>query len=161
MDMIGHSLSHWMRAEYKNLFCEKIINMANAGKSVRLVLSCDSGEFKKEKVIAVFRKAQDKKKLTKIEKTYYELIKVLDGIAEEKRKYLEIYITEKTDVTYLYIRTDSQCFISPYILSPTNSRYSFLLELETGVEYSRCFEEDFSEIIEQRDCIEWEWQTLE
>lgn len=155
MDMIGHSLSHWLRDEYKELFCEKIVNMINAGKQVRLVLSCNPGEFDIQKINKVMNRQLGKQKLTKVERTCYELTKVVGAVAKEKRENLELYVTEKVKVTYLYIRTDSQCFISPYILSPTNSRNSFLLELETGVEYSQCFEEDFREMIEPLDCVEW------
>lgn len=155
MDLIGHSISPWLSNEYKTLFCEKIINMISVGKCVRIVLSCEPGEFDKRKIQDVLDKKIGKKKLTKIESTCYELTKLISSVDEAKREYLELYIAEREKVTYLYIRTDSQCFISPYILSPTNKRNSFLLELETGVEYSRCFEEDFDEMIEHLDCIEW------
>lgn len=156
MDMIGHSLSHWMRDEYKGLFCEKIISMINAEKPVRLVLSCKDKEFNRKNVIKVLNGKLEKKRLSKVENTYYELTNMMRGIEAKKKKYLELYITDRTNITYLYIRTDNQCFISPYILSPTNSRNSFLLELETGVEYSRCFEDDFDELIEHMDSIKWE-----
>ena len=155
MDLIGHSISPWLSNEYKSLFCEKIINMISVGKYVRIVLSCESGEFDKQKIRNVLGGKTGKKKLTKIESTCYELAKLIGGVDEAKREYLELYIAEREKVTYLYIRTDSQCFISPYILSLTNKRNSFLLELDTGVEYSRCFEEDFDEMIEHLDCIEW------
>lgn len=156
MDLIGHSLSHWMRREYKELFCGKIISMINAEKTVRLVLSCKDKEFNIENVIKVLDGKSEKKKLSKVEKTYYEFASIIQDIDPKKRKYLELYIAERTEITYLYIRTDNQCFISPYIHSPTNSRNSFLLELETGAEYSRCFEEDFDELIENMDSIKWE-----
>lgn len=161
MDMIGHSLNHWLRDEYKEVFCEKIISMVNAEKSVRLILSCEEGEFDRKKVIKVLngqkgKKKQEKKRLSKVESTYYELAGMLQDVDIDKKRYLEIYVADRRQITYLYIRTDNQCFISPYILSQTNSRNSFLLELETAAEYSRCFEEDFHEMAESMECIEWE-----
>ena len=155
LDLTGHSLSHWFNAEYKDVFCEKIKNMLNAEKHVRIVLSYDIGEYDINRVAKALEEKFPYKKLKKVERTVYELIKIRNSVDKKKWKYLEIHVTEKKDVTYLYIRTDSQCFISPYISNSTNKGDTFLLELETGVDYSRCFDEDFEEMIKNLDNIKW------
>lgn len=72
-----------------------------------------------------------------------------------------MYVTDLKEVTYLYIRTDYQCIISPYILSPTNNQNSFLLELQSGTKYAKTFEDDFNDMIERLESINLSLQKLE
>lgn len=153
LDLTGHSISNWFSSEYKEVFCAKIKNMINEERYVRIVLSCNDKDLILSKIQDIVEGKGQLKTFSKIERTCYELAILLKNIDSKKQKYLEVYVTDIKDVTYLYIRTDEQCFISPYIFNSKNSGDTFLLELETGVEYSRCFEEDFDEMIRNLDCV--------
>ncbi len=146
LDLIGHSISNWFDDEYKALFVGKITDLLKRGKSVRIILSGEMPEISKIKQAE--QDEDQKRNLNKVERTCFEMRTILRSVPGYQRKKLRIFYTELKQVSYMYIRTDHKCFISPYIYSTTNSSNSFLLELETGVDYSRCFDNDFSEMIE-------------
>lgn len=73
----------------------------------------------------------------------------MQTVDSEKRKNIKIYVANPLKVTYLYIRTDHQSIISPYIFSPSNNQNTFLLELQTGTKYAKTFEDDFRDMIEE------------
>ena len=156
LDLAGHSISHWFDDNYKDLFCKKIINMISKSKKVRILLSNENGTINQEIIKDGLAKKNRTSTMTKVDKTCYELAKLVGSVNKKYRDNLELYITKSSSVTYMYIRTDCQCFVSPYILSPANSQNTFLLELDTGLEYSRCFERDFKEMIDTAQRIKWE-----
>lgn len=145
LDLIGHSISRWFDEEFKDIFVKKVQYMLKHKKEVRIILSGEKPDF--EKIHQVEQNGGDKPQLNKIEKTCYELRQIVKGTPEKCKKHLQVYLTEPSKVTYMYIRTDHQCFISPYISSVSNSSSAFLLELETKVDYSKCFELDFTEML--------------
>lgn len=147
-DLIGHSISNWFDDEYKKLFVGKVTELLKRGNSVRIILSDEKLDISKIKQAE--RHEKYKGNLNKVERTCYELRMILRNVPKNKRKKLRVFYTDLKQVSYMYIRTDHKCFISPYIYSTTNSSNSFLLELETGVDYSRCFDNDFSEMIENK-----------
>lgn len=146
LDLIGHSLSNWFKNEYRDLFVDKIQKMLNAEKDVRVLLSAN--EFNYEKVKKVYWEEENLWKLNKTERTVLFFLQLLENVASTKKQYLKLYVTERAKVTYLYIRTDIQCIVSPYIHSPNNNQNSFLLELKSDTAYTRAFENDFMEMIE-------------
>ncbi len=156
LDLIGHSISHWLDDEYKELFCNKITNMISKGKTVRILLSNDNGTIDQQIICDGLARQSRTTPMTKVDNTCYELAKLVGRVNKKYRGNLKLYITKRSVVTYMYIRTDRQCFISPYISSPANNSNTFLLELDTGVEYSKCFEQDFKEMINAMQCIKWE-----
>lgn len=145
LNLIGHSLSNWFKNEYKNIFCDKILKMVEGEKEVRILLSAESFAF--ERVKQVYMGKANVSLLNKTEKTVLYFCELADKITESKKKYLKVYITDLKTVTYLYIRTDSQCIISPYIYSSTNSKNSFLLELKTDTKYAKTLEDDFDDML--------------
>lgn len=145
LDLIGHSISNWFDDEYKTLFVDKVADLLQRGNSVRIILSGDLPDIRKIKEAE--QNENQRWNLNKIERTCYEMRIILRSVPADKRKNFRVFYTELKQVSYMYIRTDHKCFISPYIYSTTNSSNSFLLELETGVDYSRCFDTDFSEMI--------------
>lgn len=145
MDLIGHSISKWFDEEYKDSFGKKIEEMLRGGKEVRIILSGDSPDM--EKVRFAEREGRENCQLGKMENTCYELRKIVHNVPRTARNRLKVYITDLSKVTYMYIRTDQQCFISPYIYSETNKSNSFLLELRTKIDYSKCFDDDFQEML--------------
>lgn len=159
LDLIGHSLSNWFKNEYRDIFCEKIIKMLEQEKEVRIILSAN--KFEPELVRQAFLKKTSKNSLNKVEKTILYFYELAERIDENKKQFLKVYVTDLKEVTYLYIRTDYQCIISPYILSPTNNQNSFLLELQSGTEYAKTFEDDFNDMIERLEFINLSLQKLE
>ncbi len=159
LDLIGHSLSNWFKNEYRDIFCEKIIKMLEQEKEVRIILSAK--KFEPELVKQAFLKKISKNSLNKVEKTILYFYELAERIDENKKQFLKVYVTDLKEVTYLYIRTDYQCIISPYILSPTNNQNSFLLELQSGTEYAKTFEDDFNDMIERLEYINLSLQKLE
>ena len=159
LDLIGHSLSNWFKNEYRDIFCEKIIKMLEQEKEVRIILSAN--KFEPELVRQAFLKKISKNSLNKVEKTILYFYELAERIDENKKQFLKVYVTDLKEVTYLYIRTDYQCIISPYILSPTNNQNSFLLELQSGTKYAKTFEDDFNDMIERLESINLSLQKLE
>ena len=145
MDLIGHSISKWFDEEYKDSFAKKIEEMIKAGKEIRIILSGNPPNM--EKVRLAEKEGKEICQLSKIENTCYELRKIVHNVPKTAKNKLEVYITDLSKVTYMYIRTDQQCFISPYIYSETNKSNSFLLELRTQIDYSKCFDDDFQEML--------------
>lgn len=152
LDLIGHSLSNWFKNEYRDVFVDKIQKMLNAEKEVRVILSTD--KFNYEKVKMVYWGEENLTKLNKTEKTVLFFLQLLENVVSSKRQYLKLYVTEKTKVTYLYIRTDMQCIISPYIHSSNHKQNSFLLELKSKTAYSKAFENDFIDMIERMENLD-------
>lgn len=145
MDLIGHSISKWFDEEYKDAFAKKIEEMIKAGKEIRIILSGNPPDM--EKVRLAEKNGKELCQLSKMENTCYELRKIVRNVPKTSKNKLKVYITDLSKVTYMYIRTDQQCFISPYIYSETNKSNSFLLELRTQIDYSKCFDDDFQEML--------------
>lgn len=145
LDLIGHTLSPWFSYEYRDIFIGKITSMLEKGKSVRIILSGKSPDM--NKICDVENGIKEKQQLSKVELTCYEFRQIVKNNKESKRKKhrgeLQVYVVDEQKVSYMYIRTDQQCFMSPYIASDN----SFLLEMETGVEYSRRFDVDFEDML--------------
>lgn len=144
LDLIGHSIHKWFDEEYKDAFVGKISSMLKDGKEVRIILSGQKPDM--EKIREVERTGKGRHSLSKLESTCLELRQIAHKLPKNK-KQLSVLITDINKVTYMYIMTDRRCFISPYIYSATNSAGTFLLELEKGVDYSKCFERDFQEML--------------
>lgn len=153
LDLIGHSISNWFQEEYKTTFEEKIRDMIRAGKRVRIVLSGDSYDC--QKIISVVSGKVQFNELSKIDKTYYHLYQLWKTLPKDKRNMLEVYTASRERVTYLYIRTDTQCFVSPYILGKESGN-SFLLEIKAGEKYADSYKKDFEEITGSLNPISWE-----
>lgn len=145
LDLVGHSISKWFDEEYKDFFAGKIEEMLKNGKEVRIILSGDPPDM--EKVHSAEREGRESFQLGKMENTCYELRQIVRSVPKPARNKLKVYLTKLSDVTYMYIRTDRQCFISPYIYSETNKSNTFLLELRTKIDYSKCFDDDFQEML--------------
>lgn len=152
LDLIGHSLSKWFRPEYESIFLNKIKSMVESDKEVRIVLSDIKIRF--EYIKLAYKGKISNRLLTKTELTIFKLFKLIQTVDKEKHKYLKIFVADPSKITYMYIRTDSQSIISPYIVSPSNSQNSFLLMLKSMTKYAKAFEEDFREIIDQLDCLD-------
>lgn len=152
LDLMGHSLSKWFYPEYKTLFCNKIKAIAESDKEVRIVLS--TREIRIQDVYLVYWGKLDKGELTRTEKSILNFLFLAQEIDEAKRQNLKLFVVDLAKVTYMYIRTDHQSIISPYIFSPTNSQNTFLLELQSGTKYARTFEDDFREIVEEIPCLD-------
>lgn len=145
LDLIGHSISKWFDEEYKDAFAKKIEEMIKAGKEIRIILSGNPPDM--EKVRLAEKEGKEICQLSKMENTCYELRKIVRNVPKTAKNKLKVYIIDLSKVTYMYIRTDQQCFISPYIYSETNKSNSFLLELRTQIDYSKCFDDDFQEML--------------
>lgn len=159
LDLIGHSLSNWFKNEYRDIFCEKILKMVEQEKEIRIILSAK--KFDDNLVRQVYFNKINKNALNKLEKTVLYFYQLADRIDENKKKYLKVYVTDLNEITYLYIRTDYQSIVSPYILSPTNNQNSFLLELQSGTEYAKAFEDDFDDMIGRLEHISLSPSKLE
>lgn len=145
LDLIGHTLSPWFDYEYRDIFIGKITSMLEKGKTIRIILSGKSPDM--NKICDVENGIKEKQQLSKVELTCYEFRQIVKNNKESKRKRhrgeLQVYVVDEQEVSYMYIRTDQQCFMSPYIASDN----SFLLEMETGVEYSRRFDVGFENML--------------
>lgn len=146
LDLIGRDIYPWFNHNYRTVFIEKIKSMIKNKKNVRIILSDDG--FVKENVYAVERGEQDYNNLSNVEKTCYELRQVYKEIKSKNWRYkgnLNVYIADQKPISYMYIRTDVQCVISPYV----NDGDSFLLELKTGdeYEYSQFLDSDFESML--------------
>lgn len=151
LDLIGHSISHWFSYDYKDIFCNKVIHMLQAKKEIHIIMSGE--ELNIQNVNRVYNECDKSIKLNKVERSILELLHILDQVDKKNRKYLKIYFTDYKNVTYLYIRTDNECIISPYIQSPTDSQNSFLIELKPGTKYTKAFENDFRDFLEKTECL--------
>lgn len=144
LDLIGHSISNWLKKEYKELFIAKIKQILESGNNVNIVLSAKDVDYSKVK--EAFYDYHKRSRLSKIEKTILTLCEVIKDVAKDKQHNLKVYVTNPSRVTYLYIRTDGQCIISPYIYSVDNNNNSFLLELQPRTSYVKFLEDDFEEM---------------
>lgn len=148
LDLIGHTISDWFGAEYKTTFVNKILEMLKAGNPVRIILSGNAPNMEQIlKVEANGRETSSCRLETKMDRTCMELRKIYKQADKKNRDNLQVYITDSEKVTYMYIRTDKQCFISPYITNKSNDANTFLLELKPRIEYTKCFDDDFEELL--------------
>lgn len=154
LNLVGREISPWFSSEYRDVFIDKVVNMVNSGKRVQIILSGDAPDL--EKIYEVERGNKKEKELSKIEVTCYELRKIIKKIREAETKRprgnLDVYIAELRRVSYMYIRTDNRCYMSPYV----SAGDTFLLEMEVGVEYSRWLDMDFENMLKGADKINLE-----
>lgn len=158
LELIGHSISNWFQEEYRVLFCNKIKTMIGKGKTVCIILSCNKNKFNSDNIRAVLLSEKNKNDLSKVEKTCLYFAELLRDVEPDKWQNLEIYITDISKVTYMYIRTDCQCIISPYLAAGTGNRgVSFLAEFDVTSEFSGYFAKDFNDLISDGriQCLDW------
>ena len=144
LDLIGRDISPWFTHEYRTDFTDQIKRMIKNEKNVRIIISDDC--LTKENIYAVERGDKVKNELSKVEVTCYELRQIYKEIDRNKWKRkgnLDVYIADRKLISYMYIRTDEQCVMSPYVYDGD----SFLLELKTGKEYSQFLDSDFESIL--------------
>lgn len=147
LDLIGHSISHWFRREYRESFLSKIKEIMESGNNVNIILSADPLDNVLDRVREAYFDPQIEPELSKIEKTLLYFCQFISELPEDTQQHLKIYITNLSKVTYLYIRTDKQCIISPYMHSLDDHQNSFLLEFQPGSAYAKPLEDDFEEMI--------------
>lgn len=145
LDLVGHSCNRWFNEEFRGVFIQKIRQMAKQERDVRIVLSGEKPDLQRVKKTDPENKAEAK--LSKIELTCVELYQIWKALPEKKRKYLKVYLADCSEVTHMYIRTDASCFVSPYVLDRSNFGNSFLLEIKANTEYSKCFEDNFNDLL--------------
>lgn len=154
LDLVGHDLSNWLTEEYQKIFSEQLINMAKHEKTVRLVMtgvSYDENRMKRAERDKNFRD-----NLKEVEKTYFFLYKLIKELPVNKRSYIEGYIVEPSEMTYMYIRTDNACYISPYLSSEKYDIDSFLIEFDINAERCQCFMGQFEEFMkDEKNKIQW------
>ena len=145
LDLVGLDISPWFSSEYRNVFIDKVKSMIKNKKNIRIILSGDAPDM--ENVLKVEEGSKDEKELSKIEATCYELKQIMNELKSNKVKKgignLDVYIGDLEQVPYMYIRTDSRCFISPYL----STGDSFLLEMEVGFECANWMNLDFEEML--------------
>lgn len=157
LDLVGHSIRTWFYPEFRDTFFERVQAMLNNEKEVRIVLAPNS----RPRLNCVFNTDRSRFEWrgtveSKAGQTIGALCQLLQDIGDmQKRKYLKVYVADPTKVTYMYIRTDEQSIISPYIFSPANSPQAFLLELESTSAYAKAFERDFEDMIGGLTCLDW------
>lgn len=145
LDLVGRDISPWFSSEYRNVFIDKVKSMIKNKKNIRIILSGDAPDM--GNVLKVEEGYKDEKELSKIEATCYELRQIMNELENNNVKKgignLDVYIADLKQVPYMYIRTDSRCFISPYL----STGDSFLLEMEVGFECSNWMNLDFEEML--------------
>lgn len=150
LDLTGHSLHNWFGRRYRGTFITKVSQIINSGGIVNIVLST-SASNNIEEMLSRAKSACWKKEivLNKVEQTLFEFYQILkqEDIPEKNRCNLRIYVTDVEQVTYFYIRTDTQCIISPYTYSPGTRENIFLLELRPDTDHVKILEDDFDEMI--------------
>lgn len=146
LDLVGHSIRTWFYSEFKDAFFKRVKAMLNDEKEVRIVLAPKSKPWF-NCVFDVALGRYEWKAVSKAGKTVRDLYYLLQDVNQEKRKYLKVYVADPAKVTYMYIRTDGQSIVSPYIFSCSNSPHTFLLELESTSAYAKAFERDFEDMI--------------
>ena len=149
LDLVGHSLSNWFGRRYRDTFIRKVRQIVSSGGTVNVVLSTPEpnsiGTMLSNVKTAYWH---EQIKLSKVEKTLLEFYRLLkENIPEKDRCNLRIYVTDIEKVTYFYIRTDTQCIISPYTYSPGTKENIFLLELLPNTAHVKTLEDDFDAMI--------------
>lgn len=159
IDMIGHSISNWFREEYRQSFSKKMKEMINEGKKIRIILSCKKEDYHAENIKdALLNQKKARDLISKIDKTCFYFVNILKEVEEKQRDNLEIYIVDIEKITYMYIRTDCQCIVSPYLVGSDNRDISFLAEFAISSEFSGYFADDFEHLISDNEdikCLDW------
>lgn len=158
LDLTGHSISKWLRNEYKTDFLNKIENIVKSNAFVNIVLSSDEKQdVIKNSVREALKNPDYYTTLNKIERTIYEFKLLANRIDNpELLKHFSVYITKPSQVTYLYIRTDTQCVFSPYTQNIDDRQHSFLLEFTpTNNQYVEELQDDFEDLISSLNPVNW------
>ena len=169
LDLVGHSLSKWFKPEYRDIFVKKIASMLNDNKTVNIVLSMDNlmpeaTRTMLDRVKREYELRQQRthaKAMSKLERTLFDFYVLLHEKVDSKYwNNLKIYIVDLISVTYLYIRTDTQCIMSPYTHNSSGQQDSLLIELQPGTRYAKLIDDDMADFIETLDPIDMEMQTI-
>ena len=170
LDLVGHSLSKWFKPEYKDIFVKKIASMLKDKKTVNIVLSMDNltPEATRTMLDKVKREYELRRQgkraavMSKLERTLFDFYVLLhEQVDNEYWNNLKIYIVDLISVTYLYIRTDTQCIMSPYTHNSSGQQDSLLIEMQPGTRYAKLIDDDMAYFIETMEPIDMEMQTAD
>ena len=145
LDLAGHSCSHWFDDDFREEFMGKIQKMLKKGNNVRIILSGEKPDM--NKVRQTDTNAIENAHLKEIERTCVWMYQVWKKASDKGKTHLQVYLADRSEITHMYIRTDSRCYVSPYVLDKANNKNSVLLEINESTEYSKCFERNFKDLL--------------
>ena len=147
LDIIAHTLSPWFKERYRTEFTNKVIELANNKRFVRILILDPNGhnlEFVNTGMLLEYRK--------KIIKTIKNITTIRGMINSECRDYLDVRLNRSYIIPYSYIRNDQKTYISPYLCS-NDERSSFITDCMNSSTIANAFNEDFEEIFENSEMI--------
>ncbi len=135
LDLLGHSLSKWLRTEHRPGFLNTLNRIAkqSAGHVRLLVMKPDASE--------------DSQDVEKTLQTVFEQVKSKLSARESKR--ISVKWVDRQDIPYMFVRTDKVVVVSPYFVM-TSSENSLLVELEPNTQYANRYVDDFETVFNDR-----------
>lgn len=140
LDIIAHTLSPWFKDDYQDSFINKIVELANNNKIVRILILDPNGNnlnFVNTGDLGKYRE--------KIFNTVKSIKGIYDKINPNSRKNLIIKFNSSYVIPYSYIRNDVNTFVSPYLCS-NSERSSFITVCSKGKKIANVFNNDFEDI---------------
>lgn len=144
LDIIAHTLSPWFKDDYRDAFINKIVELTNNNKIVRILILDPNGsnlDFVNTGNLEKYRE--------KILNTVTSIKSIYSRINPNCQKNLIVKFNNSYIIPYSYIRNDSHTFISPYLCS-NSERSSFITECNNGKKIANVFNNDFEDIFKNK-----------
>lgn len=150
LDIASRTLSPWLKVAYREKFLLSIEQRLNNGHHVHLLIQKpNSDDIKKLEV-----------KLGKnISKSAGDTLSVLKlniwgKLTDSQKELFKVKVCESI-IPYIYIDNGQSVTISPYMASSKAQGRSFLVVFDHTSQYIEGFDDDFSELLNDADDVDW------
>lgn len=140
LDIIAHTLSPWFKDDYRDEFINKIVELANNNKFVRILILDPNGLN-----LNFVNTGNSEKYKEKILNTVKSIKIIYGKINPNCQKNLIVKFNSSYVIPYSYIRNDLHTFVSPYLCS-NSERSSFITKCNNGRKIANVFNSDFEDI---------------
>lgn len=143
LDLLGHALSKWCDTPYKTDFIETLVNVANRGGKVRILMMKAGGDCQKR-----LKEATGMDHSAKAQKLMAVLSEeVLPRVKKRSLGNITVKTIDILDLPYMMVRTDFHIVVSPY-LACTPSQQNPLLVLGDGTMFANTYLNDFEKLFD-------------
>lgn len=150
LDIASRTLSPWLKAAYREKFLPSIEQRLKKGHHVHLLIQKPNSEDIK-KLEAKLGK--------NISKSAGDTLSVLKSniwckLTEDQKKIFRVKVCESV-IPYIYIDNGQSVTISPYMSTSKAQGRSFLVVFDHTSQYIEGFDDDFSELLNGADDVDW------
>lgn len=144
LDMMGHAFTTWTHPPHKEFFANKIIEIANSGGLVRIVILSPNGENTSNLTRRFGRNYKDR-----INETLdFFRQDVLINLSKSKKENIVIKLESDNEISYMYINNGNRIVVSPYYAKASDSKDNLVIEFGCESKFGGSYIADFDQVFD-------------